>query len=175
MKNTLLALSIVTLFVIAGQTAHAQVVPFKASGDDATYNPDPKSLETLGLGKATHMGKIVGSGVAEPGEELGPGLFAWSALDYQLTAKNGDTIFLTGGGVVQFVPIEGDLFFAVWTGEFTVTGGNGRFCNVGPAAEPLQVTAINNPFTFPAAEGDIWTYDWEISGQIDLGKKGKKK
>jgi len=120
------------------------------------------------------MGKVLGSGLALPGVEIGPGLFEWSAPNYQFEAANGDTIALTGGGTVQFVPLNPTgLFFAVWSGEFNViTGsGTGRFANVGPGTAPIQIVAVNDPFTFPPTEGDIWTYSWNLDGNIDLGKR----
>ena len=175
MRKRLLALipvlSVVSLLMI-DQACLGQVVPFRASGENAIYSP--ASGETSGPGKATHMGRVFGSGVAAPGVDLGNGLFEWSATNYSLQAANGDEIFMEGGGLVQFIPIQGSLFFAVWTGDFNVTGGTGRFSSVKAAAEPIQVTAINNPFTFPPAEEDIWTYSWSLDGQIDLGNKGKK-
>lgn len=171
-------LSVTSCFVIcvswslASLECQAQIVPFKASGDQAIYSPSTGA--TSGPGQATHMGKVLGSGLALPGVEIGPGLFEWSAPNYQFEAANGDTIALTGGGTVQFVPLNPTgLFFAVWSGEFNViTGsGTGRFANVGPGTAPIQIVAVNDPFTFPPTEGDIWTYSWNLDGNIDLGKR----
>ena len=127
MRNYLLKLlpilSIVSLMLV-DQACQGQVVPFHASGEGAIYSPE--TGDTSGPGKATHMGRVFGSGIAAPGVDLGNGLFEWSATDYSLRAANGDEIFLEGGGLVQFIPIQGSLFFAVWTGDFNVTGGTGR-------------------------------------------------
>ena len=172
MKTKTQFFSILVALLVAGvapELCQAQVVPFHASGDQAIYSPF--LYETSGPGKATHMGRVFGSGKATPGMDLGNGLSEWSASDYSLRAANGDEIFFEGGGLVQFIPLQGDQFFAVWSGDFHVTGGTGRFSKVKAAAAPIQVTAINDPFTFPPAAGDLWTYSWSLNGQIDLGKR----
>ena len=96
----IISLTIYASWSITSLECHAQVVPFKASGDQAIYSP--LTGETSGPGKATHMGEVFGSGLALPGVEIGPGLFEWSAPNYQFEAANGDQIALSGGGTVQF-------------------------------------------------------------------------
>lgn len=167
-----ISLTIYASWSITSLECHAQVVPFKASGDQAIYSP--LTGETSGPGKATHMGEVFGSGLALPGVEIGPGLFEWSAPNYQFEAANGDQIALSGGGTVQFVPLPtSGIFIAVWFGEFNVIpgAGTGRFAEVAPGTGPIQVVAINDPFTFPPNPGDIWTYNWSLDGDIDLGKQ----
>ena len=176
-RTLLTSIAIFSAWAAMNQTSFAQNVPFKASGIEAIYNT--ATAETSGPGTATHMGKISGAGRAIPGkavdEENSPGLFYWAAVDYSITAANGDKIFLNGGGTVQFIPIAGSTFFAVWSGEFNVEGGTGRFANVGPAAEPISVVATNDPFELDAVgaplPGAIWTYSWMLNGEIDLGQK----
>lgn len=169
--------ALMAALLISSGNLLAQEVPFKASGQKAIYNP--ATAFTTATGKATHMGRITGSGVAFPSADLGNGLFEWTALNYELTAANGDQILFEGGGLVQFIPIEGNLFYAVWSGEFTVTGGTGRFRNVKPGSAPIEVIAINDPFELDefgnALPGDTWTYSWELNGTIDKGKKKNKK
>ena len=115
------------------------------------------------------MGNVLGSGVAFPTDPTGnPGEFYWTAIGYTLTAANGDKIDFNGGGTVQLIPLGGTMFTAVWGGELNVLGGTGRFANVGPGTAPINVVAINNPFTFA---DPVWTYSWSLTGDINLGKK----
>jgi hypothetical protein len=158
------------------QTSLAQTVPFKASGQGAIYNTE--NGETSGPGQAAHMGGVFGAGVAIPGEPVDqinfPGLFYWNAVDYSMTAANGDKIFFNGGGTVQFIPNDDGTYYAVWSGVFNVEGGTGRFSNVGPAADPISVVATNDPFELDEGAplpGAIWTYSWTLDGEIDLGHK----
>lgn len=175
--KTLAILSLLSgsLMVFHTDATQAQVVPFYAEGSDAIYTPDTQ--ETSSFGKARHMGRIFGSGIASPSADLGNGLFEWTASEYQITAANGDQLFFTGGGTVQFIPIQGNTFFAVWSGEFTITGGTGRFSNAGPGDEPLAVVAINDPFQLQndgtPIPGDTWTYSWTLDGTFDKGRNGK--
>lgn len=176
-RTLLTSIVILSAMVVTNQMSFAQTVPFKASGTDATYKT--ATAETSGPGQATHMGKIIGAGMAIPGGAVDavnfPGLFYWNAVDYSITAANGDKIFFNGGGTVQFIPIGGSDFFAVWSGDFNVEGGTGRFANVGPGAAPISVVATNDPFELDAMDaplpGAIWTYSWTLDGEIDLGKK----
>ncbi|MFT5302982.1 MAG: hypothetical protein ACI814_003799 [Mariniblastus sp.] len=177
--RTLLSTIIAVLaFVAATQTSYAQVVPFKASGDNAQYFPEDEV--TTAVGKATHMGKVTASGIAFPdGDPIGPGKFEWMALDYEMTAANGDQICFHGGGELQFIPLGGNMFSAVWSGKFYIDGGTGRFANVSDDGVPLDVIAINDPFELDESgdplPDDVWTYSWELNGDINLGKKGSKK
>lgn len=148
---------------------HAQIVPFEAQGKDATYNqpfiPDAGDGSTFAIGRATHMGKIVGTGVALP---TGDGS-TWSTVgNYTLKSKNGDCIYMNGGGTIELIPVNGNgVFYAVWIGKFNVVGGTGRFANVGPGTAQLDVVAINEPFTFAQP---VWEYSWSVSGNINLGR-----
>jgi hypothetical protein len=177
-SRTLLAsIVILSAMMAMNQTSIAQTVPFKASGSDAIYNTT--TAETSGPGKAAHMGNMFGAGLAIPGgpvdEVNSPGLFYWTAVGYSMTASNGDQIFFNGGGTVQFIPIGGSTYFAVWSGDFNVDGGTGRFSKVGPGAEPIAVVATNDPFELDAngapLPGAVWTYSWTLDGEINLGAK----
>jgi hypothetical protein len=158
---------VLLLAFCVGPTVHAQVVPFKSSGSDATYaNPFAGGDgSTYSLGRATHMGRIEAGGIALP---TGVGNNWVTVGDYALTAANGDTIYMNGGGTVDTFDLGGGLFFAIWTGQFNVVGGTGRFANVGPGTAPLEVVAINEPFTFA---DPTWIYSWSVQGDIDLGRK----
>lgn len=164
--TTLLAVTLALVVVGNASTIQAQLVPFKASGDNAIYNT--QTGETSGIGVATHMGQTLGAGVALPTADLGNGLFSWVAQEYSFTAANGDQLFLAGGGFVQFFPLEGtDYLSAIWSAEFTVVGGTGRFANAS-TEEPLAVVAVN----YPLQLGDpYYTYYWNIEGMIDLGNE----
>lgn len=177
-NRTLLASIVILLaMVVMNQTSFAQTVPFKARGVDATYNTE--TAATSGVGQGTHVGRLFGAGMAIPGDAVdevnSPGLFYWNAVNYSVTAANGDKIFFNGGGTVQFIPIAGSTFYAVWSGDFNVVGGTGRFAKVGPATSPISVVATNDPFELDAMgaplPGAIWTYSWTLDGEIDLGKK----
>ena len=176
-SNLLFLFSVAVAVCLSTQDLSAQVVPFHASGDNAVY--DPGSGATSGFGQATHMGKTFGSGFAGPGGPTGnPGEFTWTAIHYVFEAANGDQICLEGGGLLQFVPLPElgpGYFSAIWSGEFDVLGGSGRFESVGPASDPIDVVATNYPFQLDELgqplPGDIWTYYWEMSGEIDLGNK----
>jgi hypothetical protein len=169
MKSITLATT--ALLAIALNSAlHAQIVPFEAQGKDAKYNqpflPDVGDGSNYAIGRATHMGKIEGTGVALP---TGVGN-NWSTVGkYTLKCRNGDCIYMSGGGTIELIPVNPDLgiFKAIWTGKFNVVGGTGRFANVGPGTAPIDVVAINEPFTFA---DPVWEYSWTLSGNINLGK-----
>jgi hypothetical protein len=130
------------------------------------------------------MGKSTGSGLAIPSATGNPFVLDWVG-EGVFVAANGDTIEFSGGGKI-FLQLRADgLFEASWVGQFEIgdidedgKAGTGRFSNVGPGAEPLDVIAINDPFALDdqgnPIPGDIWTYDYEITGEMDLGKKKKK-
>ena len=127
------------------QTSHAQIVPMRASGSGAEFSPCTGL--TTGTGRATHMGRVTVSGLVIPMPTKNPLVFDFTAVNYDLTAANGDQMFFSGSGTVEFMPV-GDgsgLFTAFWTSEFHVDGGTGRFKNVGPGDAPLLATAINDP------------------------------
>ncbi len=149
--------------------SNAQVVPFHAGGSNAVY--DPNTAMTIASGNATYMGKIKASGFAVPTPTEDPLVLEWTAVGFQLTAANGDQLFFDGSGVVNLIPQGGDLFTAVWTADFFVVGGTGKFANASSTSEPLQVIAVNDPFLLPPAPGDIWTYAWSMNGKIDLGHR----
>jgi len=159
----------VTLAVNAGHS-WAQVVPFKSTGVNNLY--DPVSMVFGGEGQTAHMGRSSGLGIAVPSPTDDPLTLNWSGAG-EFEAANGDKIFFSGGGQVYLTPLGGTMFTAAWIGEFNIEGGTGRFANVGPGTAPLSVVAINHPFDI--VNDPIWAYDYEITGDMDLGKKGKKK
>ena len=91
----------------------------------------------------------------------------WKLVVQETVAAHGDTLFFSGSGQVEFIPLDDTFttFVAIWEGDFVVVGGTGRFAGAKPAAEPLRVVAINDPFTLldPA-----WSFSWELTGRIVL-------
>ena len=168
------ALALLLSLVISFKASHAdaQLVPFYSSGSNAVY--DTSTGYTSGPGKASLMGKVFGSGQAVPVADLGNGKFAWLALGYSFLAANGDQLFMVGGGTMQYIPLTDGWYYAEWSGEFTATGGTGRFSDATTPV-PLSVIAINDPFQLDEngqpLEDAVWTYSWEVQGQIDLGHK----
>ena len=53
-------------------------------------------------------------------------------------AADGDPALLRFFGQVELIPLDCTFttFSAIWTGDFVVVGGTGRFAHRGPAAEP---------------------------------------
>jgi hypothetical protein len=161
------SLTTLGLLVSLGTTAHeslAQTVPYKASGTGASYNPVTGYYS--GTGKATHLGNITFSGDVTTAPTTDPLVFTFQSNGPTTTVgANGDAILFTTSGTVQLFTLDGITFTAVWSGTFVVVGGTGRFANVGPGPEPLQVVAINDPFTLTDPE---WTFSWSIDGSITL-------
>jgi hypothetical protein len=164
MRRLTVAVLAVVILGAAGRESLAQVVPYKASGS-GDYSPSTGDYG--GAGHGTHVGKLTffGNVATEPA-----GLLKYtfqSTVPTTTVAANGDTIVFTTSGTVQLIPLDSTYttFSAVWTGEFVVIGGTGRFANVGPADRPLRVTAINDPFTFADPE---WTFSWDLDGSIVL-------
>jgi hypothetical protein len=157
------AVVLVTLCSAAGES-RAQVVPYKARGTGGSYSPITGFYSGTGL--ATHLGNLTFHGYVTTAPTPDPFVFTFESNGPTTTvAANGDTILFTTSGTVQLFTPDGITFTAIWSGEFVVVGGTGRFANVSPGPEPLQVVAINDPFTFTEAE---WTFSWTIDGSITL-------
>jgi hypothetical protein len=157
-------LSIVTLSV-AARESFAQTIPYNAVGT-GTYSPINGDYSGAGvgipLGKLTFFGNVATVPTADPL------VFDWeSTVDQETIAANGDTIFFSSSGQVELIPLDstGTTFSAIWTGQFVVTGGTGRYAHAKPAAKPLSVIAVNLPFTFAEAE---WHFVWTLNGAIKL-------
>ena len=158
-------LIVATLLFGAAETARAQTVPYKASGTGVF---SPITGDYGGTGNATHLGKHTFLGNVTSSPTANPLVFAWqSTVPQETIAANGDKIFFRASGLLELIPLDETftMFYAIWTGEFVVEGGTGRFANVKPGARPLSVIAINDPFTFLDPE---WTFTWELNGKIKL-------
>jgi hypothetical protein len=149
--------------------ADAQIVPYKASGL-GMYSP--VNGDYGGAGVATHLGRHNFSGKVVTTPTIDPLIFNFliDARNPQETvAANGDKIFFSGSGTVQLIPTEPTFtyFSANWSGNFVVEGGTGRFANAGPGPQPLDVVAINAPFTLA---DPVWNFNWTLNGKIRLKK-----
>lgn len=172
--KTLLSSTVAILILsLMSQVSDAQVVPFVSSGTNNVFTPTLDEFGGSGpfegFGQTSHMGRTFGSGFAmfsTPDEDL---VSIWTA-NIEIVAANGDILCLEGGGEIQLMTMDGITFTAVWTGEFIVseTGSTGRFENASTGSAPLQVMAVNDPFTFVDPE---WFFDYSIVGDIDLGRR----
>lgn len=149
-----LAIATLALFVQSAiaQQSVAQTVPYRAIGTGA-YSPLDGDYGGSGvgspLGKHTCFGNVETTPTADP---LVFGL--QSTVPQKTIAANGDVIFFNSSGQVQLIPLDKTqtTFSAIWTGQFVVVGGTARFARVKPGPEPLQVVAINLPFTCAESE-----------------------
>lgn len=162
-KSLFLSLVVGVLFSAA---LHAQVVPFHAEGKNAEYSPISGTYSGSGVG--VRLGTCKVEGFAIPTPTSNPLVLDWTGGG-PVTAANGDQIFLTGGGQVQLVPLGGTIFSAVWSGNFNVVGGTGRFASAGPGTAPISVTAVNSPFDI--LNDPVWNFSWSLDGDINLGRK----
>jgi len=163
-KVTSTVLAVVTLSAIAGRS-YAQTVPYKSAG---TGIYSPISGDYSGSGVGTHLGHQTFFGNVAIVSNPSPLVYGFQSTVPQVTiAANGDKIFFSSYGEVQLIPLDNTftMFSAVWSGKFVVEGGTGRFANVGPAAEPLDVIAINDPFALTDPE---WSFSWTLTGKISL-------
>jgi hypothetical protein len=163
-KPAFLALTIMSLSTNAGES-HAQSVAYHVHGT-GVYSPITGDYGGEGVG--THLGAHTFSSNVATTPTADPLVFKWySTVPQETIAANGDKLFFTASGEVHLIPLDVSFttFSAVWTGDFVIVGGTGRFANARPAAQPLRVIAINDPFTFSEPE---WTFAWELSGRIVL-------
>jgi hypothetical protein len=179
-SKTRISFALALVALVAGSQGIAQTVPDEASGM-GYYR-----LLTLlggiygGGGTGTHLGAQTFLGnvtltpiVVDPTTDpptVNPLKFDFSILptDPQETvAANGGKIYFSGAGEVDLIPQHETftVFSAVWLGHFKVEGGTGRFVNAGPGPQPLDVIAINDPFTFA---DPVWSFDWELKGKLRL-------
>src|SRR4051794_23576814 len=163
-RRTLIILTVVALSASARESL-AQIVPYKASGT-GTYSPITGDYGGSGVG--THMGLHTFLGNVAIAPTANPLVFDFHGTAPQKTiAADGDLLFFEFSGQVELIPLDPTFttFSAIWTGDFVVVGGTGRFATAGPAVKPLQVIAINDPFTFTDLE---WSFSWELTGKIRL-------
>jgi hypothetical protein len=163
-KLVLLALTVMTLSTTASES-HAQSVAYDTHGT-GVYSPITGIYSGAGVG--THLGAHTFLGNVATSPTATPGVFNFhSTVPQETIAANGDKLYFNTSGQVQLIPLDATFttFSAIWTGDFVVVGGTGRFANAGPASQPLQVVAINDPFTFSEPE---WTFTWKLSGRIVL-------
>jgi hypothetical protein len=186
MKRVVLSLGLTAAFcffaLVNVNPAHAQKVPYKASGSDAKFNPGTGDFS--GPGNGTHVGRVFLEGrvadaltpnLTDPTAPFLKGPFSGTQT---VTAANGDTIEWKFSGTVCLEWVQGGpidpsaapIVEGKWDVTFDITGGTGRFEHVSGIG--LRGAAINPPFNPFAGP---WPFDWFVNGTIDLGKKGKKK
>lgn len=154
---------IVALLCGSDVPAHGQTVAYRAFG---TGFYSPVNGDYGGVGRGTHLGRHDFLGNVQTAPTANPFVFTWSLVGTQeTTAANGDKLFFQASGEVELIPLDETFttFSAVWTGDFVIDSGTGRFANAKPAAEPLRVIAVNDPFTFA---DPTWTFNWRLSGRI---------
>ncbi|HZW34348.1 MAG TPA: hypothetical protein VFF52_26735 [Isosphaeraceae bacterium] len=141
----------------------AQSVPYKSQGTGGYF---PATGDYSGTGVGTHLGNLTFSGNVAIAPTANPLIFDWwLTVPQETVAANGDTLLFSGAGQVELFPLDATTFVAIWQGDFVVEGGTGRFAGAQPADEPLQVVAINDPFTLLDPE---WFFSWTVTGQIVL-------
>jgi hypothetical protein len=151
--------------VAGGQTASAQTVAYQAFG---TGSFSPASGDYGGAGLGTHLGKQTYAGNVAVFPTAHPLVFDWAlTAPQESVSADGDKVFFAAFGTVELIPLDATftVFSAVWTGDFIVVGGTGRFANVQPADEPLAIVAVNDPFLLT---DPVWTFAWTLEGEIRL-------
>jgi hypothetical protein len=165
-RFTILTPAVVLVALGAGvRETCAQEVPYKTKGT-GVYSPATGDFS--GTGTGTHMGKHSFFGNVMTSKTADPLVFNFSLTAPQQTvAANGDVLYFSGSGQVQLYPLDSTFttFTAIWSGQYEVVGGTGRFANVAPGGQPLQVTATNDPFALSDPE---WTFSWTVEGEILL-------
>ena len=166
-RMKLLSMMVLTFVALnlSARESLAQIVPYKTMGTGSYFSPITGDYSGLGVG--THMGRHTFLGNIAVTPTANPLLFGFQSTAPQETlAADGSKLFFNVSGQVELVPINPPIFSARWKGQFVVAGGTGRFANVNPAAQPLQIIAINHPFNI--LTDPFWKFDWEVNGQIDL-------
>jgi hypothetical protein len=163
-QQAMLILAVVTLATTAGES-QAQSVAYKTHGT-GVYSPITGAYS--GSGEGTHLGAHTFFGNVATSPTDNPLVFNFfSTAPQETIGANGDKLYFTSSGQVTLIPLDATFttFSAIWTGDFVLVGGTGRFANAGPAAQPLRVIAINDPFSLSDPE---WSFTWELSGRIVL-------
>jgi len=163
-QRAMLALTVLFLATTASKSL-AQSVAYETHGT-GVYSPVTGNYGGSGVG--THLGEhnFFGNVAVSPTDH--PLVFNfYSTAPQETIGSNGDKLFFSTSGQVTLIPLDATFttWSAIWTGDFVVEGGTGRFANAMPAAQPLRVVAINDPFTFLDPE---WSFSWEVSGRIVL-------
>lgn len=181
--------------VLCAAPCYGQIVPYKLTGSGLG---DPTGGELgvfYGPSIATHLGKLswfaeVTSLTLKLDESGFPIGFDYTGIDTQ-TAADGSKLFLSGGGSAVLIhrpDLGPTMFEAVWDGDWNVDGswvdygdgplgegapgGTGRFANAGPG-NGIQVWLYQEPFDLFGT--DLRPFIYTKTGDIDLGRQGKKK
>ena len=121
----LIAMGTIGIGANSASAAAGHQVPFRASySGTATFNSAAGTALFTGTGIASHLGRSTNENhITVSGPASCPGGFANKNVE-TLTAANGDKLMLTGPHDVG-CPIRPGVVHG--TGDWTVTGGTGRF------------------------------------------------
>lgn len=129
--RTLAALSCALLQFDAISIQAGDQVPFRATWDAAItfapLTPPFDAVSGLGVGRATHLGKMTTQSI----EEVVNLATGEGAASYRFTAADGDQLFVRF--VFVAIPIAPGVFSI--QGEWQFTGGTGRFISASGAGE----------------------------------------
>jgi hypothetical protein len=162
-RLAVLALTVLTLSATASES-RGQSAAYYTHGTGVFT---PANGDYSGTGVGTHLGAQTFFGNVLVMPTGNPLVVTWYSTVPQVTiAANGDRLYFSSSGTAQLIPLSTPgTFTAIWTGDFVVVGGTGRFASAGPAAQPIQAVVVNDPFKLT---DPVWTFTWELSGRIVL-------
>lgn len=162
-----LALFMVALLGSLASEGAAQSVPYRASGQNAVY--EPGSGDYFGIGRGLHLGKHSIDGNVIPDGDFfpEPGVFFRGTFEgtQVVTAADGSTLDMYLSGDVELVFNDSGAVEGTWFPTFEVIDGSKRFKG---ASGTMEGVAINPPFDPSQPE---WPFDWYISGTLNLNKR----
>ncbi len=145
----------------------AQTIPFKTKGS-GYYNPATGDYGGDGVGTLVGRHHFLGNVLTFPtGNPFVYDFMILPSNPQETVAANGDKIYFSGSGQVELFPLDPYFieFTATWSGNFVVEGGTGRFASIAPGPQPLDVIAINDPFTLADPQ---WDFTWTLNGSVRL-------
>ncbi len=145
-------------------SAYAQLVPYKSQGT-GIYEPGTDNYGGSGIGNLAGRHSFAGNVYTLPTDH--PLVFDFAIPSQETVAANGDKVYFSATGQVQLIPLNDEftVFSAVWSGDFVVQGGTGRFASITPGPQPLKVVAVNNPFMM---SDEKWSFNWTLDGFVRL-------
>lgn len=191
LKNgVVLMTAVVTTLSMLSYDAHAQVKPFKISGDGVASEglplPGQPARPHTAVGNATHLGKYHGAGSIKTdvgtlvfhGDGSITGEFG-SFAPFVFTGANGDILSCNYGrtdlgastpGTFTLIPVGAPgVYMAIFIAEFVPISADctGKFKGVTGS---WVMYAATEPFVLGSS--DPIQYSWEGSGELTF-KKGK--
>ena len=166
MRRFLVILTVCALALVvftAAASAKSVDRPFKGSVSGIVWwEPVGDVLTTFSsaVGNASHMGRTMMTAhhptpsLADP-NNYGPG-------DMILTAANGDEVWITYSGYLEFNPVAPAGTWFVGPGPITIIGGTGRFDGATGSAEMTLHLQYPGSLFLP----DPWAAWWTLNGRI---------